>query len=68
MQFLAPDDGRKPRLKHVERIEINKLRNVASCWLYSANTFPSHEGKWVNEMTGFIVWKKKCFYECNVEI
>jgi len=34
----APDDGRKNRLKHVERLtEINKLWNVASCWLYSAN-------------------------------
>ena len=38
MQFSAPDDGRKNRLKHVERLtEINKLRNVASCLLYSAN-------------------------------
>jgi len=28
----------KTRLKHVEhRTEINKMRNVASCWLYSAN-------------------------------
>jgi len=28
-------DG-KTRLKHVERLtEINKLRNFASCWLYS---------------------------------
>jgi len=26
VQFLAPDDGRKTRLKHVERLtEINKL-------------------------------------------
>ena len=37
VQFWAPDDGRKPRLKHAERLtEINKLWNVASCWLYSA--------------------------------
>ena len=36
MQFKAPGDGRKYRLKHVERLtEINKLRIVASCWLYS---------------------------------
>ena len=36
MQFLAPDDGRKSSLKIVQRLtEINKLRNVASCWLYS---------------------------------
>ena len=38
VQFWAPDDGRKTRLKHVQRLtEINKLWNVASCWLYSAN-------------------------------
>ena len=36
VQFWAPDHGRKNRLKHVERLtEINKLRNVASCLLYS---------------------------------
>jgi len=35
-------DG-KPRLKHVERLtEINKLRNVASCWLYCANISVTH--------------------------
>ena len=40
VQFWAPDDGRKNRLKHVERLtEINKLWNVASCWLYSANSY-----------------------------
>jgi hypothetical protein len=38
VQFWAPDDGRKNRLKHVERCtEINRLWNVASCWLHSAN-------------------------------
>jgi len=32
--ILLPGD----RVKHVERrTEINKLRNVAPCWLYSAN-------------------------------
>ena len=32
--------GRKNCPKHVERLtEINKLWNVASCWLYSANIF-----------------------------
>jgi len=37
VQFWAPDDGRN-RLKHVDRLtEINKLWNVASCWLYSAS-------------------------------
>ena len=31
-------DG-KTRLKHVKRLtEINKLRNIASCWLYAENT------------------------------
>ena len=35
-------DG-KNRLKHVGRlIEINKLRIVASCWLYSANIIAMH--------------------------
>jgi len=43
MQFWAPDDGRKNRLKHVERLtDINKLRNVASCWLYSENILVMH--------------------------
>ena len=38
VQFWAPDDGRKYRLKHVQRLtEINKSWKVASCWLYSAN-------------------------------
>ena len=38
VQFCAPDDGRKSRLKLVERLtEINKLWKVASCWLYSEN-------------------------------
>ena len=43
VQFWAPDDGRKTRLKHVERLrEINKLRKVASCWLKSANILAMH--------------------------
>ena len=40
VQFWAPDDGWKNRLKHVERLtEINKLWNVPACWLYSVNIF-----------------------------
>ena len=32
--MLYPDDGRRNRLKHVEHFtKINKLCNVASCWL-----------------------------------
>ena len=43
VQFWAPDDGRKTRLKHVERLtEINKLWSVASCWLCSANILAMH--------------------------
>jgi len=43
VQFWAPDDGQKTRLKHEERLtEINKLWNVASCWLYSANILAIH--------------------------
>ena len=42
MQFQASDDGRKNRPKHVEHLTgINKLRKVASGWLYSANTIES---------------------------
>ena len=52
MQFWVPDDGRKIRLKHVERLtEINKLWNVTSCWLYSANILAMHghmNVKWNN--------------------
>jgi len=43
VQFWAPDDGRKTHMKHVERLtEINKLWNVASCWLYSMNIITTH--------------------------
>jgi len=43
VQFRAPDDGRKTRMKHVERLtEINKLRKVASYWLYSENILAMH--------------------------
>jgi hypothetical protein len=35
IQFWAPDDGRRTRLKHVEHFtEINTLCKVAPCWLY----------------------------------
>jgi len=41
--FELPDDGWNPRLKHVERLtEINKLWNIASCWLYSVNILATH--------------------------
>jgi len=43
VQFCAPVDGRKNRLKHVLRLtEINKLRKFASCWLYSENILAMH--------------------------
>ena len=43
IQFWAPDDGRRKRLKHAEHFtEINKLCNVASCWLYLKKTFAMH--------------------------
>jgi hypothetical protein len=40
VQFGAPDDGRRNRLKHVERLtEINNFeKKVASCWLYCENS------------------------------
>ena len=35
IQFCAPDDGWRNHPKHVEHFtEINKLCNLASCWLY----------------------------------
>jgi len=43
VQFRAPDDGRKSRLKHVEHhIEISKLTKVATCWLHSENILANH--------------------------
>jgi len=43
VQFCAPDDGRKNRQKHVERLtKINKLRKVPSCCLYSENILAMH--------------------------
>jgi len=37
------DDGQKNCLKHVEHFtEINKLRNIASCWLYYVNILAMH--------------------------
>ena len=43
MCSFEPDDGRKIRPKHVERLtKIIKLRNIASCWLYSANIVAIH--------------------------
>jgi len=43
VQFQSPDDGRWNRLKHVERLtEMNKLRNDASCWLYSEIILAMH--------------------------
>ena len=49
VQFWAAEDGRKPRLKHVERLtEINKLWNFACCWLYSANIFISADILYTN--------------------
>jgi hypothetical protein len=41
--FRATVDGRRNRLKHVERLaEINEFFNVASCWLYLENIFVMH--------------------------
>jgi hypothetical protein len=47
VQFWAPDDGRRSRLKHVEHWQQWRiLCNVASCWLYLKeyiNDARSHE-------------------------
>jgi len=60
--FGASDDGRKNCLKHVERLtEINKLWNVASCWLYSASILAMHEP--MNVKFLFPYWNN-VFYLC----
>ena len=64
VQFWAPDARRKNRLQHVERrTEINKLWNVASCWLYSANILAMHGPMNVKS-------RPACFYKhiCSVII
>jgi hypothetical protein len=39
----APDDGWKYHLKHVEQFpDINKLCNVASCWIYIGILLGAH--------------------------
>ena len=54
-QFWAPDDGRKNRLKHVERVkEIKKFWIVACCWLYSANILVN---SFCKELLFRIFWK-----------
>ena len=43
MKFGAPDDGRKNRLKHVERLtERNKIQKRCNFWLYSENILAMH--------------------------
>jgi len=57
VQFWAPDDGRKHRLKHVERLtEKNKSWIVASCWLYSANILAMH-GPMNVKFTNYFIYK-----------
>jgi len=63
VQFWAHDDGRKNCLKHVQRLtEINKLWNVASCWLYSVNILAMHgpmNVKFTNQLLAtFDFWKE----------
>ena len=39
----APDDGWKYHPKHVEQFpDINKLRNIASCWIYIGILLGAH--------------------------
>jgi len=46
-------DG-NPRLKPVERLtKINKLRNVAACWLHSENILAMHGPMNVKHSVGF---------------
>ena len=67
VQFWAPDDGWKNSLKHVQHLtEINKLRNVASCWLYSANILAMYGHMNVKcTLFLFIVWN---FLDTTIKI
>ena len=54
----APDDGCRYHTKHVERFpDINKLCNVASCWIYTGNILTMHGPLNVKH--------QKCLYHCN---
>ena len=56
VQFCAPDDGRRNRLKHVEYfVEINKLRKDASCWLYFGNIFAMYGHTNVKRVFFFLI-------------
>ena len=75
MQFWAPDDGQKTRLKHVERLtEINKLWNVAHCWLYSASILAMYTPPYVkNTQTSskcgkleMVIWQLEAIMECRI--
>jgi len=53
--FELPGDGRENLLKHVERLtEIRKLKNVTSCWLYSANILATHGH--MNVISSLCLW------------
>ena len=70
IQFWTPDDGRRNRQKHVEHFtEINKLCDVASCWLYLKIRLRCTD-PWTSNMTlcrleflcGWIIWySDRCY-------
>jgi len=58
----------KNRLKHVEHLtEINEMRKVASCWLYSANILAMH-GPMNVELKNIVRNKCECRFCCFVSI
>jgi hypothetical protein len=72
LQFWAPDDGRKNRLKHVERLtEINKFWNVASWWLHSVKkgrqcthncNIEARPGKYFRSGKAIIITYSECVF------
>ena len=66
VQFCAPDNGRKNRLKHVERLtEMNKLRKISSFWLYCANILAMHGPMNVKlTLSDFMCFKFKPYQTC----
>jgi hypothetical protein len=70
----APDDGWRYHPKHVEQIpDINKLCNVASCWIYigirDKQLMPTSFGYLYVKYTPVLKFQfiKKCFSMLNVD-
>jgi hypothetical protein len=67
----APDDGWKYHPKHVEQLpDINKLCNVASCWIYIGILLGAHHILHISRIRVNVlkVWKLKVVLTCCLYI